>query len=662
MNAADLLFVKDWGPGQVGLRRVDALQASLAKLSPQCQVSVGTLTVSEDRRLAQGDGPWDLAIGAVPGDDLLVLEALSRSAHAAQLVSLTGHLDGMDAIVGPAVIPGQTACWNCTRLRLLANSDHPSDAHALHQALLSARPAARARTYLAPMAGLLGNLLALEAVRIITRFTPSRLVGRLVVQNLDSLETTSHAVVRMPWCDVCGGAGGPSSPGPVGGVVIASVESEGEASPPQTLSELKTPEELRRRLAGWVDERTGVVRYLVLGDAHATDPDLPVTATAVLSSYTEGSFRQMEAELGSGKALTSIQAMVGAVGEAIERYSAARYRGQDLLRCAYADLPGEGLDPRMLCLYEDQQYLDASFPFDRFDPNQPIEWTRGHWLDNGEDVWLPALPTFYNYSALPGERFCQVTSNGLAAGTDLEDASRRALFELVERDAFMVTWLTKRPGQRLTLDDHFDIGIHEVVRQLQEHGAELELYRLDAVLVIPVIACLGLGDGSSWPAATVSLAADAVPRIAAQKAILEQGHVGPYIRRLMRDGKHAIPAQPQDVRSLLDHALFYTDPDRISILDTFRFGGEPARSLDDLPVPEDTSLAACSQQVTKGGVRIAIADVTSPDVATSPFRVARALGTFVQPIDFGQKLRRLANPRLQAQLTSGPNPYPHPIA
>jgi hypothetical protein len=34
----------------------------------------------------------------------------------------------------------------------------------------------------------------------------------------------------------------------------------------------------------------------------------------------------------------------------------------------------------------------------------------------------------------------------------------------------------------------------------------------------------------------------------------------------------------------------------------------------------------------------------------------------MQPIDFGFKLRRLANPRLKAMLTAPINPYPHPLA
>ena len=55
---------------------------------------------------------------------------------------------------------------------------------------------------------------------------------------------------------------------------------------------------------------------------------------------------------------------------------------------------------------------------------------------------------------------------------------------------------------------------------------------------------------------------------------------------------------------------------------------------------EGEPLAACRERLDRAGVRVAIADVTAPDVAESPFRVARAIGTDMQPIHFGFALRR----------------------
>jgi ribosomal protein S12 methylthiotransferase accessory factor len=659
----DLLSIRIWGSQHLGQPRARALEEVLAKTSPWCAVTFGSLPLGDASDLTPHDTQWDLVIGALAGDELRLLRCLARFAHGRNMQSLFGYLDGLDAVVGPAVVPGQTACWNCARLRQLANVDHPEAAHSLQVSLLSERPMPRSRTYLAPMAPLLGHLLALETLKIISRYTTSHLTGRLLVQNLVTLETSLHTVIRMPWCDICGGAGGDHTPSG-GPWFAASTTIQGSGAQRQSLTALSGAGELRELLAGWVDSRTGVIRQLAIGTPEAIQPEVPVTSAAVLASYTEGMYIPSEPMIGSGKGLTALDAMVGAVGEAIERYSASRYRKTDLHRSALNDLEGDFLDPRWLCLYDDAQYERPHFPFARFDPARPIEWTAGRWLDTGTPVWAPALMTYFEFHANRAERFCQVTSNGLAAGAAPEDAALRAVLELIERDAFMITWLAHRPGRRLYLDETLDPGAHEVVRQLAERGVEVELFLLDAGLSIPSIICLGIGDGERWPGVTVALAAHLNPRIAARKAILEQGHTGPYLAKLMLGRERPIPAAPEEVHTLLDHALYYAPADRVRIFDFLREHGDNPISLAGLPVPPDASLATCIECLRAGGARVAIADVTSPDVSGSPFRVARALGIGMQPIDFGFGLQRLPTPRLLSMLNrrSALNRHPHPFA
>jgi ribosomal protein S12 methylthiotransferase accessory factor len=115
------------------------------------------------------------------------------------------------------------------------------------------------------------------------------------------------------------------------------------------------------------------------------------------------------------------------------------------------------------------------------------------------------------------------------------------------------------------------------------------------------------------------------------------------------------------VHTLIDHALYYVPPDRAEAFDFLRHGAASVQ-LSDLEEPKDPTLARCAARLAASGLRVAIADVTAPDVAGSPFRVARALGADIQPIDFGYTQRRLANPRLKALLSTDVNPFPHPLA
>ena len=632
------------------LPRAEAVRDAITRELPAIRITAGAIDGIERMRLDQEE--WGVLAVTLPNDELLLGRRLADFAQRANLVSLSAHLDGLEAVLGPVVVPGRTACWNCVRVRRLAASPLREDERSLQEALLRERPPRRERALLGPMADVLGHLLALEIVKLISRYTESALIGRMLIQNLVTLENTFHTVVRLPWCEVCGGpelggagAGGPTlhDAGPSAGV----------------LDRLDDPKQLRAALSGLVDHRVGIVRHLIVSEASAGEPELPIAATAVLSSLPGSS---ADRDYGSGKGLRTVDAMLGAVGEALERYSASIYGPSAILRSSLDELGGSALDPRWLSLYTPEQYASGGFPFSPFAPDLTIDWTRGRWCDTDEPVWVPALPTYFNYHAAPAERFCQVTSNGLAAGAALADAALRATLELVERDAFMITWLCRLPARRIQHDDGLDPGSREVVRQLAVCGCEARLYLLDAGAGIPAVACVGLGDGRTWPGATVSMAAHLNPDIAVRKAILEQGHAGSYIRRLMLDGTSTVPKSAEAVRSLVDHALYYVPVERRGAFDFLLDESLPPIDLAELPAPADVSLRECVGRLDAAGIRAAVIDVTSPDLVDSPFRVARALATHTQPIHFGHGLAPLANPRLAARMTGSVNPDPHPVA
>jgi len=353
--------------------------------------------------------------------------------------------------------------------------------------------------------------------------------------------------------------------------------------------------------------------------------------------------------------------MRGAAAEGLERYSAMRYRRSELRRCALDELREDAIDPDQFFFYEAERYGEASFPYAPFRRTQPLEWLRGSWVDSGKPVWVPALCAYLGYDAPLTELFGQVTSNGLAAGRDFEDAALRALFELVERDAFMLTWLARLPARRLDVGRSLDPAAREVVRQLEEQGASVRLYLLDVGHAIPAVACVLYGDGRRWPGAAVALGCHLSPRAAVLRAILEQGQTSQYMRVLLEEGKERIPATPDEVLTPVDHALYYFPRERAGAFEFLRRDESTAIQVDDLEEPADISLAACASRLSKVGLRPAVVDVTSPDLMAGPFRVVRALGPWFQPVDFGHRLQRFASPRLR-RLIATPNPDPHPLA
>lgn len=334
-------------------------------------------------------------------------------------------------------------------------------------------------------------------------------------------------------------------------------------------------------------------------------PESPVCAVAVARGFR-----------GYGKGRTQSEALISAAGEAVERWAAAQVDHAKLIRASYRELEA-AFDPRWLCLYGPEQYAFAGFPYKAFDEDRPLHWIEGHWIDNGEPVYLPAFAVLLSKVFTP-DALCQMSSNGLAAGSSVTDASERAALELYERDAFMTSWIALQGAE------------------LVDESNGREIYLIGAAGRVFVSACVGLGEGI-----TLGLGAARTRDAAIEKAILEHGQTAPYLTSRWRE-KPVV-----QILTLEDSALYYCDPAHRAEFDHWRHAGRTAMSVANRDA---------------GFIRIAIADLTPPELKSSPFRVVRALGRGLQPIEYGAAFKRLPTPRLAHLLKDRePNPAPPPI-
>jgi ribosomal protein S12 methylthiotransferase accessory factor len=422
---------------------------------------------------------------------------------------------------------------------------------------------------------------------------------------------------------------------------------------------LHVPEDLRVL----ADPRGGIVRRLFIFDNDGLDtPTVPSCCRVDIGPFSDERI-SIPATSGEGKGATRDEAVRSAVGEGLERYAASLWHPSTLIYASPRELGDRAFDPRWLVLYSEAQYARKHFAYASFDSKRPIYWTAGQWLDSNEPVSIPALATYLNFPADPAERFCQTTSSGLAAGDSFEDAALRALYELIERDAFMLFWLSRRSGLRIDLRGCDELT-HKALSEVERLGARTEVFLLDSGTQHPTVVCLGLGDGRSWPGATIGLGTHANPDVALYKAVFEHNHYGTYMRRLMREGRHRGIRKSSDVLGSLDHGLYYVYPDHVRGLRFFRGSSRPSVSLDDMrsQYRKEAKLSACVSALLDIGIRTAAVDVTSSDVALAGIRVVRGFGVNMQPIHFGSGYERLKSPRLEALLSNKPETRPHPIA
>lgn len=158
--------------------------------------------VARERLGAPELAAYDLVVAPaeqVGAAELLRLRALLAAPGPVLLPAAT--VGGL-AVVGPLTRAGSAPCWTCALLRLGANLDPRAVAALWHDVALPG-PAPSTPEPSAPLAAMLGNLLGYEAFRVLTGCMPAETDGAVVIQDLESLETSREKLLPHPGCPGC---------------------------------------------------------------------------------------------------------------------------------------------------------------------------------------------------------------------------------------------------------------------------------------------------------------------------------------------------------------------------------------------------------------------------------------------------------------------------
>ena len=577
-----------------------------------------------------------------------------------QLDIPTLHVDlqGPRATIGPLVLPGESPCYLCWRMRALACEEDFTAAMALEEGLDALRsPRAVAKPVLPALLPLVTGAVVAELFAHTLAIAPPRLrAGVLTLDALGGAEKL-HPVLPRPDCPACAKKGRRPSAVVQADAGLGTTDFDG----------------IERRA---VDPLCGLIRTLEVIPKDVDEPERPLILRAEIANANFRAGRNAFVSC-SGKGWTWQEARESALGEAVERYAAMTWQPERRLTSTYDGLDRPGLHPRDLVLFADHQY-DA-VPYQRWRPETELEWVPAQSLVTGDEVWIPLLATHLGYRPPTAAALFPSTSNGFAAGPDWPDATLRALLEVIERDAFAIAWSHRLPGRCVAAADVPDEQTRTIAAAHARRGVELVVHLLPTDTSTSVALAIAWSDRA--PAAVIGAAAALEPIAAARSAVLEVMQVRPMLRtRLRRSAVRArvadLASAPSKVTSLDDHDLVYADPAAAAA--GMRFLREAPQepwpdSVPSLLAQGNDSLGSLTRSLAEVAPDVLAVDVTPPDIAGLGVRVVRGVVPGFVPIWFGAGQARLGGSRLlempgRIGLRPGParldelNLDPHPLA
>lgn len=110
------------------------------------------------------------------------------------------HRAGLTLSFGPWVIPGQTACYECSFVRRTSNLLHPDEARAIRRASSLRRTLGECRI----SDGFVDYLLFRYVMGVLNRIPSVATPGAIQTLHLGTLTWKKHQVLKLPRCPSCG--------------------------------------------------------------------------------------------------------------------------------------------------------------------------------------------------------------------------------------------------------------------------------------------------------------------------------------------------------------------------------------------------------------------------------------------------------------------------
>ncbi|MEC3895045.1 MULTISPECIES: TOMM precursor leader peptide-binding protein [Nocardiopsis] len=562
--------------------------------------------------------------------------------------------------IGPVIRPGRPGCPDCLESRLVLAREFPEPMAEIDERypdlLRTWRPPALTSAH----AGVAADL----AVKLVELDRSAEDVLPVMVVRLIGIGARRARLLPDPMCATCGS--------------LTDDNPEDTETLRPTESVAHSPGSLRTR--SLVDDDSFLPTYV--------DRDMGLVRT--LFKYGRGVFPNMSAPLGLRNS-TDVEQGIGrtpsyresgtaAVAEAVERWGGMSASGhRSVVKGTFADLP-EAIDLRRLGLHDEHRYDEPGFPCRRWTEESEVDWVWARSLTKDAPVLVPETYAYYRTRLVRPNlpRYLYEVSNGCAVGGSMPEAILHGLMEVIERDAFLMTWYSRRSPAKLDLSTAKTSTMPLLLERIERQtGYTVHAWDTTTEHGIPSV-WIGVVDEGEREGRARFLCASAshfdmesavsagllelAPIIAQHED--EDEETQEYARRMVEDSELCT--------SMLHHSQLYGRPEAQDRLAFLYEGSE--RGLSEphpaLTTGEPTDLRALLQStvdlLAEHGLEVIVVDQTTPEHRAGGLSCVKVIVPGMLPMTFGHRFRRVRglDRAYKAAAAAGyddVNPDPHPF-
>lgn len=371
-----------------------------------------------------------------------------------------------------------------------------------------------------------------------------------------------------------------------------------------------------------------------------------------------------------GRAESLSASKYSAILEMIERHASMIPQFTKPLRASYHQLKQKKMDvinPESFILHKSVEGEHL------YSHDKEIYWTACRRLDNNKEVLIPEQLIYFDNQIIRGEnRFIYETSNGAALGNSMKEAVMYGLFEVIERDCFLVHWYCKKTPKRIDVSSSNNLQIKFVLKQLDDLGYDVHLFDITLETDIPAVWVLAVNrkDGANLKYYNAA-GAHYNPEKAIFSGLVEVATSALiYEKKLDKEKSHLnyLIQNPSGVKKMEDHVNYYSFEENGKAFDFLLNNLEQMELIEvhkmipAFPFTYD----ALKRAVLDKHPDIYIADLTQYLTEKLDFHAVKILIPSLQPMTFGLQNERLNLERLNQycedlSLLKNKEREPHPF-
>ena len=205
VRPADMYFSPEFTPRDRGSLRCDAIRRHLRQEGANVILKTHAVRLPDEAAIEERIAGCDFVVNCTGEEDISLVHKLNRVCWRNRIPWTSATASGLEVVIGPTVYPGETACYLCYRMRLLACADDPEISLDFESSIgLRKTDDAVRRGSLVFGATIAGQLAGMEVLKALTQAREAVATrGRIWVLDLRDLSSTMHPVLRKPWCPAC---------------------------------------------------------------------------------------------------------------------------------------------------------------------------------------------------------------------------------------------------------------------------------------------------------------------------------------------------------------------------------------------------------------------------------------------------------------------------